>query len=510
MGNVSELREVMVNMIFNAVDAMPQGGRLALACKSNESRVTISVTDTGIGMYPEIRARVFEPFFTTKGQMGMGLGLAVSHGIVRRHGGTIEISSYKGQGTTFEMVFPRSEKAVQSGPFEVVRKTHEGDSQLFADQTISATTSEQTDNQIVVQFPTFEPLGDPPPGVRVLVIDDEPRVLAAFSDILIDLGYAVKTAVSGDDALVIARDFCPDILLVDNNMPVMGGLQTIQELRTVTPDALSILTTGYSDIAIVTKALRQSVFDFLMKPVSIENLSYSMERAASHLETRERERRQRDFLSIVSHELRAPLQAPLRYLENILTSDNHLNEEQRNMLQRATKGIKSEIRLINNLLDVQYFESGRFKVRLQSYSLRDAIHEVIESFLIQASDKAVRICLYPTPDPFDAQFDPEQIKQAVSNILNNAIQHTPSNGKVSLRLFRFRDRMRLTIRDEGPGIAKRYHERVFEKSFQLPGDIGKKGLGIGLYIAREIVRVHNGELILRSKPGIGSIFILSL
>src|SRR2546430_8556323 len=106
MGDESELREVFVNLVFNAVDAMPRGGVLTLAAKEIAGIVEISVRDTGTGMTEETRLRIFDPFFTTKDKLGMGLGLAVSYGIIRRHEGTVEVESQIGIGTTFRIRLP--------------------------------------------------------------------------------------------------------------------------------------------------------------------------------------------------------------------------------------------------------------------------------------------------------------------------------------------------------------------------------------------------------------------
>src|SRR5215470_2290204 len=106
MGDDSELREVLVNMVFNAVDAMPEGGTLTLSTFTDDQSVIIKIVDTGVGMYPEVRSRIFDPFFTTKGKAGLGLGLAVSFGIIRRHGGTIEVESQYGKGTEFCITLP--------------------------------------------------------------------------------------------------------------------------------------------------------------------------------------------------------------------------------------------------------------------------------------------------------------------------------------------------------------------------------------------------------------------
>src|SRR5215216_5390871 len=106
MGDDSELREVLVNMVFNAVDAMPEGGTLSLMTRVAGDSVIITVIDTGVGMYPEVRSKIFDPFFTTKGKAGLGLGLAVSFGIIRRHGGNIEVESQYGKGTEFRITLP--------------------------------------------------------------------------------------------------------------------------------------------------------------------------------------------------------------------------------------------------------------------------------------------------------------------------------------------------------------------------------------------------------------------
>src|SRR6266446_3207510 len=116
MGDESELREVLVNMVFNAVDAMPRGGILTLAAEETGEVVEISVGDTGIGMTEDVRLRVFDPFFTTKGKTGMGLGLAVSYGIIRRHEGTVEVESEVGHGTSFRIRLPIARSAVKTQP----------------------------------------------------------------------------------------------------------------------------------------------------------------------------------------------------------------------------------------------------------------------------------------------------------------------------------------------------------------------------------------------------------
>ena len=115
-GNASELREVFVNLIVNALDAMPAGGRLTVGCRPEGAHVRVLFTDTGAGMTEEVRARVFEPFYTTKGAQGTGLGLFVSYGIIERHRGQIAVESDEGRGSTFAITLPRVACAVGAAP----------------------------------------------------------------------------------------------------------------------------------------------------------------------------------------------------------------------------------------------------------------------------------------------------------------------------------------------------------------------------------------------------------
>ncbi len=152
MGDESELREVFVNLVFNAVDAMPRGGVLTLAAKEIAGIVEISVRDTGTGMTEETRLRIFDPFFTTKDKLGMGLGLAVSYGIIRRHEGTVDVESQVGVGTIFRIRLPLAKCAMKAQP-----------GRDFVSSKAAPSKSSQT---------------------RILVVDDEEYVRDLLRDIL--------------------------------------------------------------------------------------------------------------------------------------------------------------------------------------------------------------------------------------------------------------------------------------------------------------------------------------
>ena len=207
LGNASELREVFVNLIVNAVDAMPRGGSLRICCKSGRDRIQLSFADTGTGMKEEIRERIFEPFYTTKGVHGTGLGLAVSYGIVERHLGTITVESQQGKGTTFHIDLPLADQ-------------HPAAARKF--ELTSSTASRS-----------------------ILVIDDEEFVRETLAEMLADLNHHVQTADGGRAALAkIAKEHF-DVVFTDLAMPDMDGWETARAIRGQQPDLPVVLVTGY-------------------------------------------------------------------------------------------------------------------------------------------------------------------------------------------------------------------------------------------------------------------------
>jgi PAS domain S-box-containing protein len=207
LGNASELREVFVNLIVNAVDAMPEGGELSLGCVRNEDRLRLRFIDTGCGMPEDVRQKIFEPFFSTKGAHGTGLGLSVSHSIIERHDGTISVSSEIGQGTVFMIDLPAA--GIDSESVEDGNRT--------------------------------ESMG----SMSVLVIDDEPPVRETLADMLEAMSHRVVLAESGQAALKKLTSESFDLIFSDLAMPEMDGWETAREIRKRKPGIKIVLVTGY-------------------------------------------------------------------------------------------------------------------------------------------------------------------------------------------------------------------------------------------------------------------------
>lgn len=225
MGDDAELREVLVNMVFNAIDAMPEGGTLSLSTRTVNESVIVKVVDTGVGMYPEVRSRIFDPFFTTKGKAGLGLGLAVSFGIIRRHGGNIEVESQYGSGTEFRITLPLA-KIAEKG-VAVVEQTSEAVLPVAAP---SACVSKQECGRM-----------------RLLVVDDEDFVRDLLGDILEGEQCDVYLAASGSEALSAFREQEFDGVFTDVGMPGMSGWELAREIRQINSQIPIAVITGWGE-----------------------------------------------------------------------------------------------------------------------------------------------------------------------------------------------------------------------------------------------------------------------
>ena len=225
MGDDSELREVLVNMVFNAIDAMPEGGTVSLSTRTVNESVIVKVIDTGVGMYPEVRSRIFDPFFTTKGKAGLGLGLAVSFGIIRRHGGNIEVESQYGRGTEFRITLPLAKIAEKS--VTVVEKTPET---VSASPAPSACVTQQERGRM-----------------RLLVVDDEDFVRDLLGEILEGEQCDVYLAASGSEALSLFREMEFDGVFTDVGMPGMSGWELAREIRQIDTRIPIAVITGWGE-----------------------------------------------------------------------------------------------------------------------------------------------------------------------------------------------------------------------------------------------------------------------
>lgn len=250
LGDESELREVLVNMVFNAVDAMPEGGNLTLAAEDVGESVVILVGDTGTGMAPEVKSRIFDPFFTTKGKAGMGLGLAVSFGIIRRHEGSVEVESEVGAGTQFRISLP---KAVAS------------DEPVLVEAEIEKPVYETPSPGVARLFDEDQP--------KILVVDDEESVRELLRDLLESEGCRVYLAPGSREALGLFEAHEFDGIFTDVGMPGMSGWELAHAIRQKNETVPIAVVTGWGE-AVGSDAQREARVDWVItKPFRAERIA---------------------------------------------------------------------------------------------------------------------------------------------------------------------------------------------------------------------------------------------
>jgi CheY-like chemotaxis protein len=245
MGDDSELREVLVNMVFNAIDAMPEGGTLTLGTEVVNDSVAITIADTGVGMYPEVRSKIFDPFFTTKGSAGLGLGLAVSFGIIRRHGGQIDVDSHYGKGTEFRITLPLASVARFDPP----------------NQNSDGNQSERTAEKKCEIKKT-----------KVLVVDDEDFVRDLLKEILECENCEVQVAECGTSALELFHKDQFDCVFTDVGMPGMSGWELAQAIRQHNSTIPIAVVTGWGESVGSTEQKAAGVNWVVSKPFTADRI----------------------------------------------------------------------------------------------------------------------------------------------------------------------------------------------------------------------------------------------
>ena len=247
-----QIEQVLLNLFMNAVDAMPSGGDLIIETTNVtkvdmkqtvynprlDKYVMLTITDTGVGMDKSISEHIFEPFFTTKEVgRGTGLGLASSYGIIKDHGGYIDVESKKGKGTSFRIYIPASEKEVRKPD-------------IVSEEIIKATGT-------------------------VLLVDDEKIILEVGRELLETIGFKALTAGSGEEAIEICSKKGDeiDIVLLDLIMPTMGGGEVFDRLKKINPDIKVLLSSGYSRGGQANDILSRGCDGFIQKPFRMSELS---------------------------------------------------------------------------------------------------------------------------------------------------------------------------------------------------------------------------------------------
>jgi signal transduction histidine kinase len=316
-----------------------------------------------------------------------------------------------------------------------------------------------------------------------------------------------------------------DIVLLDMGLPDGHGLETLRRARAAAPEVVMIVLTGMEDEALAAAAMKEGAQDYLIKG-QIENRA--LPRALRHAIERQRMQREADlmrknevtlrdeFLSHVSHELRSPLTSI--YSFSTIIADGLAGEtspQQNDYLQIILRNVRQLQSMIEDLLQVTQAQAHKLNVELESVSLNEAIEYAVDTLRGAAKDREINLAFEPSGHLPSVHADATRVRQVLTILLDNAVKFTPAGGTVRVEASEYEkdgSMVQIQISDTGCGIGPEAIERIFEHLYQVtdPGYAGRRGLGLGLHIAKDLVTRQGGKIWVTSELEKGSHFFFTL
>jgi signal transduction histidine kinase len=364
-------------------------------------------------------------------------------------------------------------------------------------------------------------------STHVLLIEDNPGDADLVRLRLVDGKTKVEVSCVNrlSDGLASLKERPPGVILLDLNLPDSQGADTYRKVLEKAPNVPIVILSGQDDEELAIKALHQGVQDYLVKgAISSSGLEramrYAVERQAL-LRSLEMSRKQQlefknQFLSHVSHELRTPLTSIHQFVTILLDGlAGEISPEQRDHLKTIFKSVNQLGAMVRDLLEASRAESGKIRIEPRCVPIGDLIRQAVAMMQPLAHEKEVGLEVgVDTRIPF-VHGDPGRILEVLINLIENGIKFTPQGGAVTVQACLVQtdpNFVYLSVADTGCGISPEGRALVFERLYQDPNSVdnSRKGLGLGLFIAKELVNLHGGRIWVASEPGHGSIFSFTL
>ncbi|HZV83071.1 MAG TPA: response regulator [Geobacteraceae bacterium] len=352
---------------------------------------------------------------------------------------------------------------------------------------------------------------------NILIVDDE----AIIRDLCIRAlkGYRILEARNGEEALAVFAKGGVDVILTDVMMPGMDGIDLLRRLKEIEPTIVVIVMTGLAEKDVILNALKADADDFISKPVNLLQLKTAVDKALVKKALKEEiaslksiDRFKSNFLSIISHKFRTPLTSISLFMQNLSTGVFSPEEPSFRMNVRLVSDEATYLeRLVDDLLVFSRMMNTGEALKLEPCSLHKIIHGVLAESREVAMRPAIEAILDLQPVP-SVSADREKISFTVKQVIDNAYKFSGEEGEVTISLRQEGDSILLVVRDNGIGIPNDDLPKVFEKFYQVdPHNTGQvRGFGLGLYYAREFVRMHAGSISLTSEPARGTAVTIML
>lgn len=341
---------------------------------------------------------------------------------------------------------------------------------------------------------------------RILVIDDERRMCESIRILLEKEGYRVVTAGDGAEGIEILKEQRFSLVIVDLMMPKVDGFEVLSYVRRNLPQTLVIVITGYSSMRSSIEALRGGAYDYLTKPFDFDIFKLTVEKALDKLRI---QRLNDEFISMITHDLKNPLTSIIGYCSLLLSGAyGEVVEAMQPPLTGINTNAERLLDLINDFLVVNKISAEGLKLEKQSLKLNNLLQHLADSVQAQMEIKKIKLELGLDSDIPSVECDPLQIERVVNNLLSNAIKFTPLGGHIGITSGYDDDWIWFSVSDSGPGIEPEKQQSIFEKYSRVDRKV--EGTGLGLFITKSIVDLHQGTIDVESTPGEGASFTVHL
>jgi signal transduction histidine kinase len=367
--------------------------------------------------------------------------------------------------------------------------------------------------------------------LKILVVDDEPGIRSGVSRILQnfrvsypfmdeDFEYIITEASTGEEAVEIIDRELPDIILLDNKLPGIQGIEVLEYIKNKQYDVIVVMITSFASIDLAVKATRDGAYDFIPKPFAPQELRSSIENITRQLyltrmtsQMKEEGKQTRyQFLSIMSHELKAPLNAIESYLR--IMKDKEMGNavsDYSEIIDRSIYRVKGMRNLIMDLLDFTKIKSSASTAGKTDVNLCEVAQVSIDSMRPYAIQKDIDVYLN-AQYPVSMNANPGDIEIIFNNLISNAIKYNKDGGRVDCNISKEADIIVISVTDTGIGIDEEDIPKLFSEFVRIKNEETKNisGTGLGLSIVKGIVDIYGGNIDVESTPGKGSTFILHI
>jgi two-component system sensor histidine kinase/response regulator len=329
----------------------------------------------------------------------------------------------------------------------------------------------------------------------VLIVDDFADTLALYEAVLAEDGHRVRTAMNGVDALNKVDEHEPELVLLDVTMPGLDGVEVLRRLRGRRGGgpAVIMLTAARREPHAIEAGLKEGADAYLTKPIDSREL---LARVRAALDTfrlkRMLEAQRRDHIAMLVHDLRHPLSS-LGLIAEVLQAEDMTADERQAAVSQIRSMCSEMTRLVDGVLAASRLEAGVFSVEPRPIRVSDVVEPMLRVFTPVAARRRVALSFEGSLEA-QVRADPQKLRQALDNLVANALKFTPRGGRVRVRVCREGDQMIFEIADTGPGIATAERETIFDRYRQGSRGRAAGGAGLGLAIARGIAEAHQGSV----------------